>query len=245
MSQQPSSPFGTLQDQRKGKVLAFLRSEIWSTKDVLGDVIGVPHRKSQWRVLKAMESDGTLISEDIVVFNKKVETVWGITSHGQTMAVDLEDPDDVASAQYFEPGRFSPMTAQHHLDIQMMRLRAEKTGWSEWLPGTAMGPSTASMKRPDAVAVAPCGERVALEIERTAKTRKRYVEIMSAALQAIKRGEYSSVHYVCPTPGLAARLERTFRGIKQVRVKGQPVQLQDQHYKRFRFFEYGEWPSHG
>lgn len=230
---------------KRWQILRFLRSEIWSTQSVIGQVIGVSARPPQWRVLVALEKEGLVTRAPVEVFGKKVATIWGITAHGQAMAVDVNAEDEEVVSNYFEPGKFSPFTAQHHLDIQEMRLRAEAAGWTDWLPGTSMGLSAPGMKRPDAVARSPGGLRVALEVERTAKTRKRYVEIVSSALQAIKRGDFDCVHYVCPTEGLAAGLERLFRGIKQVRVKGQAVQLQEQHYKRFRFFEYGEWPSNG
>lgn len=231
--------------ERRHQVLRFLRTEIWSTQEVLGQVMGIGSRQMQHKALTALEREDVIQRMPIEVFGKKVMTAWGITAHGQVMAVDVADSEEQPVSAYFEPSRFSPLTAQHHVDIQRLRLRADGAEWRRWMPGSMLGSASRDRKRPDALVESPKGVRVALELERTAKTRKRYVEIMSSALQGIKRSEFDIVHYVCPTAGLAARLERLFRGISSVRVKGQSVPLQQQHYERFAFFEYEEWPPDG
>jgi hypothetical protein len=54
------------------------------------------------------------------------------------------------------------------LDIQLMRIRAERAGWSEWVR-----PRHATTEREDAfvdaVARDPEGHRIAIEVERTLK----------------------------------------------------------------------------
>ena len=85
------------------------------------------------------------------------------------------------------------------------------------------------------------GQSVAVELERTIKTPKRYAAIMSAYLQAIKRGDYARVDYVCPSVDLAARLQRIIHGIKAIPVKKERVPLKAQHYRVFRFTDYEGW----
>ncbi|MBT5228972.1 MAG: hypothetical protein HOM11_01725 [Methylococcales bacterium] len=63
-------------------------------------------------------------------------------------------------------------------------------------------------------------DAIVKEIERTVKTRKRYEAIFAIYLQTIKRGEYDSIHYVCPDLAFANRLEQLFNLINEPLLQG-------------------------
>lgn len=92
------------------------------------------------------------------------------------------------------------------------------------------------LRVPDAVATSPEGLTVAVEVERSAKTPKRYQAIMADYLQMRKAGTVSVVHYVCETDRLAAGLARLFQAIQTVNIKGVEVALKPEHYEAFKFF---------
>lgn len=88
----------------------------------------------------------------------------------------------------------------------------------------------------------PSGHRVAIEIERSIKTIKRYEAIFAAYLQMIKQGDYAIVHYVCPDAAFAPRLSRLFQLIQAVPVVGERVPITDKHRARFPVYALQNWP---
>jgi len=85
---------------------------------------------------------------------------------------------------------------------------------------------------------------IAIELERSIKTKKRYEVVFSIYLQSIKRGEYDLIHYVCPDPEFAARLKRMFQLIESVPVSGQRVKITDKHRAKFPVYSLQNWPPH-
>lgn len=226
--------------ERQQQVLRFLRDELWSAAPVLGEVMGIASPQGIHKALVAMECEAVIVRASIVVVGRRPLTAWGITSHGQAMAVDL-DTDEQPVESYFEPSRVSATTVEHHLAIQRLRIKAERAGWQGWTPGTRLGRCEPGEQRPDAVVIDLRGQVVAVEVERTIKTPKNYKRIVSGYLQAITRGDYTRVDYVCPSADLAARLQRIIHGIKAIPVKKERVALKAQHYRVFRFTDYEGW----
>jgi hypothetical protein len=160
--------------------------------------------------------------------------LWGITPHGAAMAGQFDAP-------LFELGRTNPSWIHHRLDTQRMRLAAEAAGWHEWT--TERNLQGKSLKKvPDAAAVDPQGQRVAIEIERHCKTAKRYQEIILAYLQEIKAGRFAQVDFVCPD-GVEALVQRAFERVQSVKYQGETVLLTDAHRSRFSFSSFSAWPG--
>jgi len=227
--------------ERQRQVLRFLREEIWSSTELLGQVMGIGTPQGVHKALLALEKDGLLSRMPVTICGRRALSVWGITPHGQALAFDVEAGELPISA-YFEPSRVALVTMDHHLDTQRLRLQAERARWLDWVPGARLGRSTPKSKRPDAIAKNPSGLTVALEIERTIKTNKRYEAILSHYLQSVKHGDYSYVQYLSPTKDFSVRLSYVIRNIKAVPVRGARVSLKDEHYRVFRFNAYSEWP---
>ena len=83
---------------------------------------------------------------------------------------------------------------------------------------------------------------MAIEIERTIKTRKRYQAIIREHLTQIRQGGWQVVFYLTPD-GMAARLKKVFDSIDHVVFDGQRVAIEDAHRKRFRFLDLSAWPN--
>lgn len=163
--------------------------------------------------------------------------VWGITAHGQALA--FHPDNEQVNTMYFEPSKVSEMTMRHSLDIQRLRISAERHGWKEWRNGQNMGEMSKGMNRPDALALDPMGVRTALEVERTAKTIRRYRVVLGNYLKSIKQGNISRVVWVCPTKDLALRLQRIVLGISSVVVNGQRLPIDpSRHHVNLRFEDY-------
>jgi hypothetical protein len=218
-----------------------LRDEIWSTPEVLGKVMGLAARQGVYQTLAKMERDGYLASSDITIFKKSTQRIVGITAHGLACAFDADEPFEKRPS--FEPSKVKLSTLQHETDIQLLRIQAERAGWTKWIPGTRLGLSQPGANRPDAIVVDPQMRVVAVEVERTIKTTKRYEAILSQYLQSVAKGQYGRIVWICPTADLAARLRRIVLSISAVPINGKRIALEARHYELLSFVDYSRWPS--
>lgn len=222
------------QAARHSLVLGFLRDEAWSSSQVLTELLcGTPALTS--KTMSQLEGHGHVLRHQPQPLR---QVLWGITPHG--LAHAWGEDEQMQVRPYFEPSKLSPLAIPHHIDVQFARLRAQRAGWSGWIPEPLLPRGLA--KRPDAVVLAPDGRKVAIEVERHVKTVKRYEVIFSAYLQAIRRGEYDEIHYIVPDRKFAVRLQRVFGLITAVPVIGDRVQLTEKHRARFRVSSREDWP---
>lgn len=224
------------QQEKRERLLRFLREEIWSTPEILGQVLGLRSRQAVWKSLKQFQAEQILRHHVYAALGGEF-VVWGITAHGQALAFHPEE--EKINATYFEPSKVSEMTIRHSLDIQRLRIAAERQGWREWRNGQNLGAMSKGMNRPDVLALDPTGMKAVLEIERTVKTVRRYRAILGDYLQRIKQREIAKVIWVCPTKDLAHRLTRIIFGLSHVVVHGQRVPIDpNRHHINLHFQDY-------
>ena len=233
-----------LRQQRKAdkrmKLMRFLRQHLWSTQDILQEVLQLASRQAAHKTLTQLESESLVKRHKFEALGGAV-TLWGITAHGQAMAFD--PITESLYAAYFEPSRVSEQNIRHQLDLQKLQLEAERHGWTNWTDGSRLGDIPKNGKRPDAIATDPQGHRSAIECERTIKTQKRYEQILLAYLRAIKAGKVDNVIWVSPTLEISQRLRAIITGIKSVNIAGQRVAIEpDKHHTYLAFTDYARWP---
>ena len=224
-------------DEKRAAILGFLASgEVYTVADIAAQVMGCS-RPTAWRALAALESDAVLKSEEHMHRGNKIR-LWGLTPHGAALAGKFEAP-------IFELGRTNSSWIEHRLDTQRMRLAAEKSGWTQWVPERALQ-GRGLKKVPDAAALDTHGQWVAIEIERHCKSHKRMSEIILAYLQEIKANRFARVAYVCPD-GIEGLVQRSFLRVEAVKFQGEMVTLTEAHRSRFSFVGFSNWPepSHG
>ena len=220
---------------KRKAILKYLRDETWSNSYNLAQILCVTHT-SVYKTLAKLEDQKLIKSHYVPDLKFKI---WGITQMG--LLYSWGEKEKMETRYGFEPSKIRPVMIQHHLDLQVARFQAESAGWVNWIPGNLLPKEIA--KRPDAVVDNFSAEKkIAVELERTIKTKKRYEAIFSIYLQAIKRGEYHSVHYVCPDAEFAVRMKRMFMLITSVPVAGDRVQLNEKHRARFPVYSLDQWP---
>lgn len=229
-------------EEKRARLVEWLRDEKFTDYQTAGAVLGVTP-KAAYKTLTATDRDG--ITERHRVGRS---SVWSLTMRG---LLEYMGPED--DPQGLFDARISEATVLHTLAIQRARLAAEAAGWTAWKAEriikreaqTAREAGTASpwMKQPDALGVTPSGVAVAVEVERTPKTPKRYQAIMADYLQMAKAGTLHEVHYITETARMRDGLERLFRSIKTVTVRGTEVPLKAEHCQVFRFFGPEDWPG--
>lgn len=231
--------------QKRKAVLDWLSVEGFTTVAMLAKVLEVQHNAA-YKTAKSMEVDGLVGADEIQWMGHKL-TLVTLTTHGAMMHAEPGQDFD-----YHQKGKVAASTVAHAMDIQAARLAATRAGWTAWESDHRNQIKASKddrwLKVPDALAVTPDGERVAIEIERTSKTSKRYQDIIGAYLQLIQKGMFSRVIYVSPTEGLAARLQAHFARLDTftaVNARGQIERFPftESQHKFFSFHDLARWPN--
>lgn len=218
---------------KKQMLLRFLASgEVYTTTQMAARLLCCSTRAAS-TTLSSLAMARAVKFESHLVGSHKT-TLWGITPHGLALTGKIE-------SAIFELGRTNPAYIPHHIQTQAARLAAESAGWTNWVPGKILY-NSGLKKVPDALATNPSGEIVAIEIERNAKTLKRYEEVMGQHLQELSNKKWKYVHYVCPA-GLASRIENIFSKIESVKVGSSKETIEQKHRDRFKFFDLASWPT--
>jgi DNA-binding Lrp family transcriptional regulator len=228
--------------EKQAKVLSFLLEEGYSTAIVLAEFLKMTPNGVQ-RILRKMEANELIkahtVDFELGPWNLKI---WGVTPTGALLAT----PED-EQVKFFEVGRVKLITMTHSLALQRVKVLALSQGWSEWESSSKML-QNANLSRstwlqvPDAVAISPKGRKIAIELERTVKTPKRYVEILANYAEMMSMGVIDEVIYVCPAQ-LTARLERLFHRIEKIIFKGKVIPTPEGLLRRFYFISYEEWET--
>lgn len=227
--------------EKHAALMRFLSAEIWTTAEIIGELWGISSRQGVHKTLMQYEAEGDIRRHTLPVAGSSNVTLWGITNHGAAMAVEGDSEaayiEQFKSMRYFDPSRLSLSRVPHHLDLQRTRLAMERAGWTGWTRGEALG--FKRELRPDAVVTRPDGVRLAIEVERTIKTRKRYGVVIAGHLANIQQGSWQGVWYLCPDR-VARTLPRLFASIDVVRHAGRTVPFDDSLRRYFRIHDMAE-----
>lgn len=232
------------QEQKRRLILRFLRTEVWTTYSVLAELLQITHATTLRETVARMERDGEVVTETVQIGMVNHKLI-GITPHGQAMAW-RPDNGEALVEKHYERGRVGVTTAHHTLDLQRLRIRLSRAGWKDWTNTDRIPPEqrasaqvkSKNYKRPDALARHPSRGVVAIECERNVKTRKRYQAIIESHLAGMKQGKFSAVVWACPTPEIAATVQRIIDSIEYVRVLGQSMKLGPDDYAKLIVTDY-------
>lgn len=234
------------------RVLRFLRTSIYSTPELLGEVMGVKSRNGIFETLQGMEKKQLLRHQTFEEFTG-IFTLWGITPAGQEACLrDGEEPVNV----FFNTAKVSSAQLQHYLSIQQIRIRAEVAGWRDFIycdrrkvftGETAHTSDIINEKiRPDLLAVTPQNRKVAIECERLMKWTPRYKEhVIPGHIRRLNAAEYDQVIWVCLTPDkeekLKAILAAALRELKDDRQLN--LERTSKEFKTFAVTNITSWPN--
>jgi Mn-dependent DtxR family transcriptional regulator len=217
-------------------ILNLLKDERFSTARLIG-VLLKTKRTTTFETVKRMEKKGLLIQAQV-----DDKRVWGLTPAGAFLA------DEDGKCRHFDPKRISAITLKHDLAVQRAKIEAMAMGWSHFLAERtlrqmAVKERTTWLQVPDAFAVSPRGRKVALEVERTVKTPKRYTAIFNCYCQMLSDKTIQEVVYICPED-ICRRLERLFLRIETMKVDDKVHTFSDSFRKRFHFVTCERWADY-
>lgn len=195
-------------NEKRRLFLRFLRDEVFTTIQVAAVVMRCGLRAAQ-QTVAGMEKAGLVRRHTVRILECLPETsIIGITHHGQAMAFVPEK--EVPMERVFEPSKYSMVGLQHRLDLQCIRVSLlENDCVIGWTPGELLETSKGG-QRPDALAELASGKYIAVEVERTLKSQKRYRSIAQGHFGSFMAGGWSGVVYVCPDKLTAKRVQAMF-----------------------------------
>lgn len=226
---------------KRQAVLKFLGQEGFTTTEIVAQLL----HTTRWPASTALRA--LRLANMIVEHRLETElgpvSLWGISTHGFLMS-----SDGIEGGKYYEPGRLSASTHFHALDVQRVRLLAEQSGWKDWdssriCQRRAFQEKGVWLNVPDAIAISPDGERVAVEVERTFKSPKRYHAIYANYLQMVRARTIDRIAYVCMVEGMAIRLRKLFDHIDILKIQGTRHAVNDSHRAKLRCYEFSNWPN--
>jgi hypothetical protein len=219
--------------QNQQKILEFLYAEKYSTSMIIKEVLGIKTRAGICKILRRMERDKLVKRHKL---NNWV-LLWGITSSGIHEAAETQDK--ITDWTYFEPSKVTLSTLDHQLDLQKVHAACIQNNL-KFIPGRALGSRSQSDKIPDGIIIKD-NKKIAVEIERHAKSRRRYDAIIYTYLKAIKAGKYNRILYISPTQKKANQIKKIFHSINKITMtvngKNKPLKIIPE--KHLVFFGFG------
>ncbi|MCJ5870777.1 MobC family replication-relaxation protein [Klebsiella michiganensis] len=223
-------------NRRMETLLSFLKEETFSDFHTLKKVVGYKgrHNHAMYNLLNKAVALGFLSKHEYPVLTG-TKALWGITIPGLARVVNADDPVFPA---YFEPGRLKYWTLEHRLLNQRVRIALEKKGGTGWLNGDRgafMARYPGVRHRPDGIITLSSGAIVAVETERSLKTRARYISIINSHLAASDAGRWHYAMYVMPDDKTKESLVRLFGSIRTVMRNSVPVPFDSKNREMFIF----------
>ena len=227
--------------QNQEKILSFLLHEKFSTCTVLKEILCIKDTGSMRRILRRLESKNFIKKH---VENGQI-TIWGITQQGVYEAQDSDE--SITQWSYFEPSKFNITTLNHHLEIQKIHIECIKNNIDITL-GNQLGSRKEADKVPDAI-LRINGNNIALEVERHAKTKRRYEAVIYHYLKEIRDKKVAKVLYICPTKKKAEQIKKVIFSIEKLTMtssaRKEVLRIKpDVHLAFFEFISLDEFPSY-
>jgi hypothetical protein len=219
-------------------LLMFLKEETYSDRPTLMFLFGFKEKRVLYRLLNKVTEMG-LIQKYVFESRAGNISLWGITNDGLSVVFK---PEDSVFPPRFEPTKLKGWMLDHHLDNQTIRLALEQQGATGWINGDRNNfLNKFNVKhRPDGLITLPNGQKIAIETERSLKTKARYQQIMTSHLLARTDELWFSVFYVLPDTQKKISLMKIFESIKFVIINSKPIELEARHRNIFQFFTLDE-----
>lgn len=197
--------------QNEKKILSFLLSEKYSNASILSEVVGVKTRSGICKILRKMEAR-KLLKRHVV---NPYMSIWGITNVGLHEA-QIEQ-DKVKDWSYFEPSKVNVLTLNHQFDIQKIHSVCLELGL-DFISGRELGSRADSDKIADGI-IQLGDYKIAVEVERHVKSKRRYDAVIYNYLKLIKSGVYNSVLYVCPDESKTEQVKKAMHSLEKITMK--------------------------
>lgn len=189
------------QHDNEQRVLEFLAKEGVSTAAMLSELLGYQQPQSVYKILRRLQEKRIISARKIGI----IGNLYRLTKSG------MEGLSPELKPKIVNAGDINPLSINHRLAIQKCHIMMIKNN-VKW--DTSTGRAKKGSQKPDGVLWFHLNSTelspVAVEVELTVKTRKRYNEI----LISYSGMKYQMVVYVVPNQVMCDRIKRIFEDIK-------------------------------
>ncbi len=223
-------------NQRINKVLRFLIEENYSSLENIALLLNVP-KQTAIRLTKHLCEKNYLTKLEVDIGLARKISVFQPTNTGImfAMVADEELPE------LREVSKVNAATIYHDLKLQQIRFKLEAQGYhsfqSSWhLTRILRKRGEKAPKIPDYTCINSNGDKVAIEYERTIKTRKRYQEIIGQYMDIKDRGIIKQVIYFTDE-GFAEKLRHLFASVEFIYRAGSTQKCTPEQLIYFKFVD--------
>ncbi len=200
-------------NKRITTLLRFLLEENYTSLENIGIMLNVP-KQTALRLTKHLCEKQYLTKMEVDIGLARPISLFQPTNTGVMFA--LNDGEELPELR--DASRINPATIYHDLKLQQIRFKLEAQGYHSFM--SAWHISRQLKKRndkvpkiPDYTCINPDGDKVAVEYERTIKSKKRYQEVIEQYMEIRKRGVIKQVIYFTDD-GFADKLKQLFYNVK-------------------------------
>lgn len=195
--------------------LDFLSDEVYTNRQILKEVTGITSNQGIGHFIKRLEKLGfaKAINLPSVEEPNKTYKIIGITSQGMAEC-------DHIDRRGFELSKLKHSQLLHKFLCQKIHLKAIADNnefiSGRWLTDEWFGGK--NTKRPDAIIITLDNQKLAIEAERTIKSKYRYEQIIVQYLKMIKSGSIHKIVYVMPDDNKLRMVKKAMKSIKSVTI---------------------------
>ena len=222
----------------KDRLLYFLYEETWTHINIIFQLLNDVSSEQIEEILKEQSEAKLIGNHQFPTGFSSTEQIWGIARRGVSLV--QESDRNLEYRPVFYKSSVNRTSMNHQLDIQRLRLIAERKGWRGWKKSERKSVKKKGGFYPDAVVVRPDHSRIAIEVERTIKGYDRYPGILVAHLIARKNRKWDEIYYFSPDAKMSQQLERIFSEISEANHLGEVLKINDTHRAPFRFLTYDD-----
>lgn len=199
-------------------------------------------RSAAGSALRKMEQEGLMLKHELPGPPKRAW--YSISEKGMAEAFIILNEQMPATLPL---GRqtISDYSYLHEQDVNLIAVQLEQLGLEPYLPKTESGGRGKGVKYPDLL-VNVKDKVIALEIERTPKTQRRYKDILASHWLATEKKIYNEVLYLCPDADTKKRVQALVRSVQSGKVKcgGAERELTEQEKNRVKIGTYSAVVNH-
>lgn len=227
-------------DEKRAEVLKVARCMGWINVAAAVTLLDVT-RPAAARTLKGLVADGFLYAHELSGMPRRVW--YSLTETGMAESCFLEGdplPENIRAGRW----KIAPQNYPHEQDVLILAVSALKVGADAYLfeqvfSGGNVGRSM-SAKYPDLL-IGAGGKTYGIEIEREAKSQRRYKDIIASHWLALERHQYDGVLYLSPDQAIRDRVGKVVQSVyERVRIGGRERALNSSEQKRFTFGTYDQ-----
>lgn len=225
-------------NKRIATLLRFLLEENYTSLENIGLMLNVP-KQTALRLTKHLCEKQYLNKLEVDIGLARPISLFQPTNTGIMFA--LHDGEELPELR--DANRINPATIYHDLKLQQIRFKLEAQGYHSFMSAWQISRQLKKRndkvpKIPDYTCINPDGDKVAVEYERTIKSKKRYQEVIEQYMDIKKRGVIKRVIYFTEE-GFADKLKQLYASIESTYNSIREVgKFNNERLTYFKFLDY-------